>query len=44
MLDKESHENDLKDFSFTFLELPKFNKTIEELQILVINGLIFQTR
>ena len=32
VLDKESHENDLKDFSFTFLELPKFNKNIEELE------------
>ena len=31
MLDKESHENDLKDFSFTFLELPKFNKEIDQL-------------
>ncbi len=26
ILDKKSHENDLKDFSLTFLELPKFNK------------------
>lgn len=31
ILDKKSHENDLKDFSFTFLELPKFNKSIHEL-------------
>lgn len=31
ILDKESHENDLKGFSFTFLELPKFNKDIEQL-------------
>ena len=31
ILDKESYENDLKDFSFTFLELPKFTKEIEEL-------------
>jgi predicted transposase/invertase (TIGR01784 family) len=31
ILDRESYENDLKDFSFTFLELPKFNKEIEEL-------------
>jgi predicted transposase/invertase (TIGR01784 family) len=31
ILDRESHENDLKDFSFTFVELPKFNKNIEEL-------------
>ena len=31
ILDRDSYENDLKDFSFTFLELPKFNKEIEEL-------------
>jgi predicted transposase/invertase (TIGR01784 family) len=31
ILDKESHENDLRDFSFTFLELPKFNKDIDHL-------------
>ncbi len=31
ILDKDSHENDLKDFSFTFLELPKFNKDIDHL-------------
>ena len=31
ILDKESYENDLKDFSFTFLELPKFNKSINDL-------------
>ncbi len=31
ILDKKSYENDLKDFSFTFIELPKFNKTIKEL-------------
>jgi predicted transposase/invertase (TIGR01784 family) len=31
ILDIKSHENDLKDFSFTFLELPKFNKSIDEL-------------
>ena len=31
ILDRNSYENDLKDFSFTFLELPKFNKEIEEL-------------
>ena len=32
ILDRNSHEHDLKDFSFTFLELPKFKKTIDELQ------------
>ena len=34
ILDKETYELDLKDFSFTFIELPKFNKTIEELTTL----------
>lgn len=27
ILDKETYEHDLKDFSFTFIELPKFNVT-----------------
>ena len=31
ILDRNSHEHDLRDFSFTFLELPKFKKTIDEL-------------
>ena len=31
ILEKDSHDHDLKDFSFTFLELPKFNKSINEL-------------
>lgn len=31
MLDKNSHENDLKDFSFTFIELPKFRKDMDHL-------------
>lgn len=31
ILDRISHENDLKDFSFTFIELPKFNKGIDHL-------------
>jgi predicted transposase/invertase (TIGR01784 family) len=32
ILDKETHAHDLKDFSFTFLELPKFQKTkVEDL-------------
>jgi predicted transposase/invertase (TIGR01784 family) len=31
MLDKHSQEHDLKDFSFSFLELPKFKKSKEEL-------------
>ncbi len=31
MLDIETHEHDLKDFSYAFLELPKFKKTIKQL-------------
>ena len=31
ILDRNSYEHDLKDFSFTFLELPKFQKSIAEL-------------
>jgi len=31
---KKNHEHDLKDFSFTFLELPKFHNTIGELSTL----------
>ena len=31
ILDKATHEHDLKDFYFTFIELPKFTKTKEEL-------------
>ena len=35
ILDKESHENDLKDFSFTSIELPKFEKKIDALSNMV---------
>ncbi len=31
LLDKETYSQDLKDFSFTFLELPKFTKSIDDL-------------
>jgi predicted transposase/invertase (TIGR01784 family) len=31
ILDKESYEHDLKDFSFTFIELPKFKKEVDKL-------------
>ncbi len=31
VLDEKTHERDLKDFSFTFLELPKFKKSRDEL-------------
>jgi predicted transposase/invertase (TIGR01784 family) len=34
-LDKKTYEQDLKDFSFSFLELPKFNKKKEELVTLI---------
>ncbi len=35
LLDKETYAHDLKDFSFTFLELPKFNQSIEQLQTII---------
>lgn len=35
ILDKKTYDHDLKDFSFTFLELPKFNKSIDELSSMV---------
>ncbi len=35
ILDKDTHENDLKDFSFTFLELEKFTKGKDELHSMV---------
>jgi predicted transposase/invertase (TIGR01784 family) len=35
ILDKETHSHDLKDFYFSFLELPKFTKTIDELESVV---------
>ena len=35
ILDKKSYEQDLKDFSFTFIELPKFTKTVDELSTLL---------
>jgi predicted transposase/invertase (TIGR01784 family) len=35
ILDRETSENDLKDFSFTFLELPKFKKSIDELDNMI---------
>ena len=41
ILDKESYENDLKDFSFTFLELPKFNKSMDELTNIVEKWIYF---
>ena len=41
ILDKDSYAQDLKDFSFTFLELPKFNKTIDELKTIVEKWMYF---
>ena len=35
ILDRDSFEYDLKDFSFTFLELGKFNKTIDQLSTII---------
>ena len=35
VLDKKTHSHDLKDFSFTFMELPKFNKSIDQLSGMV---------
>ena len=32
ILDDKTHEHDLKDFYFTFVELPKFTKAIDELE------------
>jgi len=34
-LDKKRHSRDLKDFSFAFLELPKFNKPIDQLETMI---------
>ena len=41
LLDKKTGERDLKDFSFTFLELPKFQKTIQDLKTLEDKWLFF---
>ena len=35
ILDKRTRAHDLKDFSFTFLELAKFNKTKQELETII---------
>jgi predicted transposase/invertase (TIGR01784 family) len=35
ILDKHTNEHDLKDFSFTFLELAKFNKSKEQLATII---------
>ena len=41
ILDKESYERDLKDFSFTFLELPKFDRSAGELSSMVEKWMYF---
>ena len=35
ILDQQTHENHLKDFSFTFLELPKFKKDKHQLTTMI---------
>lgn len=41
ILEKESYDHDLKDFSFTFLELPKFHKKIDELSTVTDKWMYF---
>jgi predicted transposase/invertase (TIGR01784 family) len=41
ILDAETHEHKLKDLDFNFIELPKFNKTEQELQTLVDKWVYF---
>ena len=41
ILDRETQENDLKDFSFTFLELPKFRKGSNELETIIEKWMYF---
>ncbi|CAO5672947.1 MAG: hypothetical protein CNLJKLNK_00718 [Holosporales bacterium] len=41
ILDRKTHEHDLKDFSFTFLELPKFNKSQEDLETVTDKWMYF---
>ena len=38
ILDNQSYEHDLKDFSFTFVELPKFVKTLDQLKTIEDKG------
>jgi len=35
ILDRETHENDLNDFSFSFLELPKFKQNSDQLRTMI---------
>jgi predicted transposase/invertase (TIGR01784 family) len=41
ILDRVSYTHDLKDFSFTFLELPKFHKAVDELSTTVEKWMYF---
>ena len=41
ILDRESLENDLKDFSFTFVELPKFKKDVNRLTDIIYKWCYF---
>jgi predicted transposase/invertase (TIGR01784 family) len=41
ILDSETYEHKLKDLEFTFIELPKFNKTEQELQTMVEKWVYF---
>ena len=41
ILDADTHEHKLKDLDFNFIELPKFNKTLEESQTLIEKWVYF---
>lgn len=41
ILDKENGDHDLKAFSFTFIELPKFNKCLHELETIMDKWMYF---
>ena len=41
ILDKNTYEHNLKDFSFTFIELPKFKKTLDQLSTIVEKWVYF---
>jgi predicted transposase/invertase (TIGR01784 family) len=41
ILDADTHEHKLKDLEFTFIELPKFDKTEQELQTLTEKWIFF---
>ncbi|NNM60267.1 MAG: Rpn family recombination-promoting nuclease/putative transposase [Legionellales bacterium] len=41
ILDEKTYNHDLKDFSYTFLELPKFHQSIDELSTLIEKWMYF---